>query len=144
MGLRTHSKIAHGLWAYLCNRKNLVMEFLYWIFFAIIVWSSGYFLTRLSIRKNLNEEAFIMAPDWLFILCGKPKVTNIPVGALTVRGVAFQLTGILMVIFILVGKVMDMASLGFLQEYYIGIWLGCLGLGIILSLLLKKALPLSQ
>jgi len=85
-----------------------------------------------------------MAPDWLFLLCGKPKVTNIPVGALTVRGVACQLTGILMVIFISVGKVLDLAGLEFLQEYFIGIWFGCLGLGIILSLLLKKKIPLSQ
>jgi len=120
------------------------MDFIYWILFAILVWGSGYFLTRLSIRKNLNEKAFIVAPDWLYFLCGMPKVTNIPVGALSVRGVAFQLTGILMVIFILVGKVMDMAGLDFLQEYFIGIWFGCLGLGIILSLLLKKALPLSR
>ena len=115
------------------------MDFLFWILFAIIVWVAGYFLTRLSIRKNLHEEAFIMAPDWLYFLCGKPKITNIPIGALTVRGVAFQLTGILMVIFTLVGKVMDIVGLNFLREYYIGIWLGCLGLGIILSLLLKKA-----
>jgi hypothetical protein len=49
-----------------------------------------------------------------------------------------------MVIFTLVGKVMGIAGLDFLQEYYVGFLLGCLGLGIILSLLLKKALPLSR
>jgi len=102
---------------------------------------SGYFLTRLSIQKNLNEEAFIKAPNWLHLLFGKPKVTNIPVGALSVRGVAFQLTGILMVIFLPIGRLVDLTSLNFLQEYYVGIWLGCLGLGILLSLLLKKIIP---
>jgi len=144
MTLRIHSKITQEIWAYKRNRKNSVMDFIYWILFAILVWGSGYFLTRLSVRKNLNEEAFIMAPDWLYLLCGMPKVTNIPVGALTVRGVAFQLTGILIVIVTLVGKVLDFVGLEFLQGYFIGIWFGCLGLGIILSLLLKKALPLSR
>jgi len=97
------------------------MDFLYWILFAIFVWISGYFLTRLSIRKNLIDQGFIKAPEWLYFLCGKPKVTNIPIGALSVRGVAFQMTGILMVMFILVGKVMDFAGLDFLQDYFIEI-----------------------
>jgi len=120
------------------------MVFIYWNLFAIILWIAGYFVTRLSILNNLKTEAFIMAPEWLYLVCGKPKVTDFPIGALSIRGVVFQLTGILMVIFILVGRVMDIAGLDFLQEYFIVIWLGCLGLGIILSFVLKKALPLSR
>jgi len=120
------------------------MVFIYWILFAIILWIAGYFVTRLSIPKNLKTEAFIMAPEWLYLVCGKPKVTDFPTGALSIRGIVFQITGMLMVIFILVSKVMDIAGLDILQEYFIVIWLGCLGLGSILSFVLKKVMPLSQ
>jgi hypothetical protein len=64
--------------------------------------------------KTPKKKPLSWPPSWLYLLCGRPKVIDMPTGALSIRGVAFQLTRIIKVIFVLGGKLMHLAGLNFL------------------------------
>ena len=89
------------------THKLPMLNFFLWILFAGLIWLSGYLISRLSIRENLkSKEVFIKANKWLYFLCGKPKITEIPEGMLSLRGVVFQISGLLMAFFASINQIL--------------------------------------
>lgn len=76
------------------------MNFFISLIVALIIWLIGYWITRLSTRENLeSDEVFIQAPNWLFLLCGRPKVKEIPSGVMCLDGVFYQVVALIMVLY---------------------------------------------
>jgi len=79
----------------------------------------------------------------LFLLCGKPKAKGIPTRALSIRGVVFQVSGLLMAFFAAVIKI-GYPGLVLHANYYPYSWLGSLALAFLISLAFVKLMPLEE
>jgi hypothetical protein len=77
------------------------MNYIALIFLAFIFWILGY----VAHKVMRSWERKLLVPRWFYILCGSPRIKNLPYGTLSLQGAVTQSIGYLLILYGIMNKI---------------------------------------